>query len=152
MSSAFICAIAFCKTRWYTQLRRVHSWNLMWLWLWIGTGKKWWCCWRECEEGEEACWLFVNLWIERRYIEEWDVEKCYEGYFEVKYITHWHLECASARHPVALETYICYWSIARLLWYVRPTVSARDSGVQEMCSSSGVTICRHLKCASTITK
>ena len=99
--------------------------------------KKWWCCWRECEEGEEACWLFVYLWIERRYIEEWDVEKCYEGYFEVKYIIHWHLECASARHPVALETYICYWSIARLLWYVRPTVSARDSGVQEMCSSSG---------------
>jgi len=35
-----------------------------------------------------------------------DVDKWYEGYLGVKYITHSHLECVSARHPVALETYL----------------------------------------------
>ena len=64
----------------------------------------------------------------------------------MKYTKHRHLECVFARHPVALVTYLFLFDCDAMIC----EAYSESSGAQQMCASPGVTICRHLECASSI--
>jgi hypothetical protein len=55
------------------------------------------------------------------------------------------LSCAS---DIALVTYVLLFDCEAMIC----EAYSESSGVHEMCASPGVSICRHLECASTLAK
>jgi hypothetical protein len=64
-----------------------------------------------------------------------------KGHLRVKYTSHRHLECVSARYPVALVIYLLFFDCDAMIC----EAYSESSVVQEMCAAPGVTICRRLE-------
>jgi hypothetical protein len=72
------------------------------------------CFWSAKKLGRPTdFWSFREL---KEGIEQRDVDKWYKGYLRMNYITHGHVQCASARHTVALETYVILANCEAMIW------------------------------------